>query len=170
MTPSRRITTTSLIGMCLPIQASSHPCQRQVHGRLGLRSLDYSTGGIRDLVAVDMHILELLVDAERIKEPYQVDELSAGSRNRQGTRQDRDVRLSQGACLGKVLRKVIQDLVRIDLQLHGRGDVGFHQQRTLCKCSVEVEQFLLAVESGNLRVEIGQMVCLLRDDPSGIAI
>src|SRR5450756_804390 len=170
MTPSRRITTTSLIGMCLPIQASSHPCQRQVHGRLGLRSLDHSAGGIWDLVAVDVHILELLVGAERIEEPYQVDELTTGSRNHQGTRQDRDVRLSHGVCLGKGLREVIQYLFRIDLQLHGRDDVGFHQQRTLCKCSVEVEQFLLAVESSNLPVEVSQMRCRLYDGPPGITI
>src|SRR5664280_1219045 len=105
MTPSRRITTTSLIGMFLPILASSNPSQRQVHGCLCLRSLDHRARRIRHLVPVDVHILELLVDAERIEEPHQVHELTAGSHNHQGTRQDRHVRLSQRARLGKVLRK-----------------------------------------------------------------
>src|SRR5664280_3798098 len=102
---SRRMTTTSLTGMFLPIVASSHPCQRQVHGRLCLWSLDHRARRIGHVVVIDVYILELLVSTERIEEPHQVHKLGAGSRDHNGTRQDRDVRFGQCAYFGKVFRK-----------------------------------------------------------------
>jgi len=53
------MTTTSLTEMFLPIVASSHPCQRQVHSRLDRRPLDCHARRIRHLVGVDVYILEL---------------------------------------------------------------------------------------------------------------